>query len=439
MWQAIPQGPLRDTALNVVDTIAERLRDPQRVAEFAALTAEQSSEETKRPWGGYSVSFGDAGLALLFGQLDRCYPDQSWDRVAHSYLTSAGRSLESVPGAQLPPGLISGLAGLCFTTHYLSRNGTRYQRMLGTLDELLAERTIATARLPDPFPDGVSFHDYDQISGPAGIGAYLLLRGDLPGSAAALATVLDRLLFLSEWRDDGQLRLFIPPEWQPTPRHLAQYPQGATDCGLAHGVPGPLALLALAQINGVERPGLVAAIRRLADWIVAQRCDDSWGINWPSGVPPQGEPRDRTPTKAGWCYGSPGVARALWLAGLALHDSELQALAVEALRAVRRRPIALRGIPSPIICHGVAGTLQIVLRFANDTGDPQLVALAEEMTQELLNLFDASAPVGFRDVEYAGQLIDNPGLLNGAAGIALALLAAASDIEPQWHRMFLLA
>jgi len=439
MWQAIVQGPLRDTALNVVGTIAERLRDPQRVAEFAALTLEQSGEETKRPWIGYNVSFGDAGLALLFGQLDRCYPDQSWDRVAHGYLTSAGRSLESLPGAQLPPGMISGLAGLCFTTHYLSRAGTRYQRMLGTLDELLAERTSATARLPDPFPGGVSFHDYDQISGPAGIGAYLLLRRDVPGLAAALAAVVDRLLFLSEWRDDERLRLFIPPEWQPTPRHLEQYPQGATDCGLAHGVPGPLATLALAQLNGVERPGLVAAIRRLADWIVAQRRDDSWGVNWPGGVPATGDQRDRAPTKAAWCYGSPGVARALWLAGLALQDAGLQALAVEALRAVRRRPITVRGIPSPIICHGVAGTLQIVLRFANDTGDPALVALAEEMTQELLNLFDPSALVGFRDVEYGDRLIDNPGLLNGAAGIALALLAAASDVEPQWDRMFLLA
>jgi hypothetical protein len=439
MWQAIIQGPLRDTALDVVNTIAERLRDPQRVAEFAALTAAQSSEETKRSWGGYSVSFGDAGLAFLFGQLDRCYPDQSWDRVAHGYLTTAGRSLESLPGAQLPPGLISGLAGLCFTTHYLSRAGTRYQRMLGTLDELLAERTSTTARLPDPFPNGVSFHDYDQISGPAGIGAYLLLRRDTPGIAAALAAVLDRLLFLSEWRDDGRLRMFIPPAWQPTPRHLEQYPQGATDCGLAHGVPGPLAALALAQLNGVERAGLVAAIRRLADWLVAQRCDDSWGINWPGGVPAAGDPRDRTPTKAGWCYGSPGVARALWLAGRALQDEALQALAVEALRAVRRRPSALRGIPSPIICHGVAGTLQIVLRFANDTGDPALVALAKELTEELLGLFDPSAPVGFRDVEFAGRLIDNPGLLNGAAGIALALLAATSDVEPQWDRMFLLA
>jgi hypothetical protein len=33
----------------------------------------------------------------------------------------------------------------------------------------------------------------------------------------------------------------------------------------------------------------------------------------------------------------------------------------------------------------------------------------------------------------------NPGLLNGAAGIALALLAAISPIEPAWDRMLLVS
>jgi hypothetical protein len=35
--------------------------------------------------------------------------------------------------------------------------------------------------------------------------------------------------------------------------------------------------------------------------------------------------------------------------------------------------------------------------------------------------------------------IADPGLLTGASGIALALLAATTDMEPAWDRMLLVA
>ena len=441
-WKAVISESLRQPALGVAHDVAERLRDPERTAEIARLGSDQSGLDLKRQiqWTPFSVVYGHAAPALLFGQLDRCFPGREWDQQAHTYLVLAARSLEAVPGPALRPGTFGGLAGLCFVTHYLSRNGTRYQRLLGTLDELLFRQTIEVARLPDPFPGGVGFSDYDLISGPAGIGAYLLLRLYVPEAAPALDAILNRLLFLSEWRDDGHLRFFIPPEWQPTERHLEQNPHGATDCGLAHGVPGPLVFLALAHSNGVERPGLREAIRRLADWVVAQQCEDAWGINWPHAVPPDGvEPPSGSTTRAAWCYGSPGVARALWLAGCALEDSDLQDVAIEAMRAVRRRPIEMRRIDGPILCHGVAGLLQIVLRFANDTGQDFFVEMATELTEQLLDLFEPDSLAGFRDIEPDGRKVDNPGLLEGAAGAALALLAAATGAKPAWDRMFLLS
>ena len=264
--------------------------------------------------------------------------------------------------------------------------------------------------------------------------------GSVPRAATALDAVVDRLVFLSEWQTDGRLRLFIPPEWQPTERHLEQNPDGATDCGLAHGVPGPLAFLALARMHGVERPGLGEAIRRLADWIVAQQYEDGWGINWPYTVAPDGvEPPPVGTTRAAWCYGSPGVAPALWLAGDALQDSDLQSVAIKAMHAVRRRPVEARGIPGPILCHGVAGLLQVVLRFANNTSQEYFAEMAAELTEQLLDLFEPDSLSGFRDVEPDGRKVDNPGLLEGAAGAALTLLAAATDVEPAWDRMFLLS
>ncbi len=440
MWKAIVKGPLRQRALEVACDVAERFRDPDRVVEIARVASGQYELEPQRAWTPPNVTYGHAAMALLFGQMDRCFPDQEWDRVAHNFIVPAARSLEAASGAPLWLGLFGGLAGLCFVTHYLSRNGTRYQRLLSTLEDLLFQRSSQTMRLPDPFPGGVGFGDYDVISGPTGIGAYLLLRWGVPEAAPVLDAILDCLIFLSQWRDDGYLHYFIPAQWQPTEHHLEQHPHGCTDCGLAHGVPGPLTLLALARWQGVERPGLDEAIRRLADWLAAWRYEDDWGINWPYAVPPDGvEPPPRATTRAAWCYGSPGVTSALWFAGRALQDTGLQDMAVEALRAVRRRPIPMRGIDGPILCHGVAGLLQIVLRFAVNTGRSDLVEMAHELTEQLLGLYQPDSQVGFRNLEQNERQVDDPGLLNGAAGVVLTLLAAVTDAEPAWDRMFLLS
>jgi hypothetical protein len=146
-----------------------------------------------------------------------------------------------------------------------------------------------------------------------------------------------------------------------------------------------------------------------------------------------------SPSRAAWCYGSPGLARALWLAGEALGKSSYQEMAVASMEAVYRRPLNVRGINSPTFCHGLAGLLQITLRFAHDTGLKVFREAAASLVEELLSLYDNSALLGFRSVGGGGRSIDRPGLLDGAAGVVMTLLAASTEILPTWDRMFLLA
>ena len=438
MWKAIVTGSLGQVALHRASQIADRLTNPQYTAAIAQLATAQSAFPLTKRWTSYSVAYGDATLALLFGQMDRCFPEQNWDRVAHTYLATAAGAVQEFGMRGVPLGLFSGLAGLCFTTHLISRDGTRYARLLETLDVTLVETVAQTYPLASIPKDGVRFGDYDLISGPTGIGAYLLLRGDTSGISSARATILDRLLLLSRQQGDHP-HFFMPPEKQPSSAHQEKHRGGSIDCGMAHGIPGPLALLSIAQQNGFGRPGMSSTIRLLADWIMAQQGEDIWGINWPSTVVPGEIGLGNEHTHAAWCYGSPGVARALWHAGVALADTQIQDLAVEAMLAVSRRPREMRGIPSPILCHGIAGLLQIALRFANDTGQRCFVEMARELTQELLDLFEPNSPLGFRDIEQGGDRIDNPGLINGATGVALTLLAASTKQEPVWDRMFLLS
>lgn len=258
---------------------------------------------------------------------------------------------------------------------------------------------------------------------------------------AALKHALEALVALACTSAGATPRWATPPELIADAAVATRYPHGSANCGLAHGAPGPLALLALAMAAGAPVAGLREATEGLGTWLADHRCDDEWGINWPSMVrlPESTGWRDE-PSRAGWCYGAPGVARSLWLAGSALADNDLTSLAVSAMEDIYERPVWARRIDSPTFCHGIAGLLQVTLRFLHDTGLPVFAEAADELTDQILAAYEpADSLLGFRDVEFDGTRVDQAGLLDGAPGVALVLLAASMPVEPAWDRLFLLA
>ncbi|CAM5616489.1 hypothetical protein SAVIM40S_02345 [Streptomyces avidinii] len=109
------------------------------------------------------------------------------------------------------------------------------------------------------------------------------------------------------------------------------------------------------------------------------------------------------------------------------------------MRAVLRRPVARRRIDSPGFCHGIAGLLQVTLRFAVDTGDEEISYGARRLVDQLLGEYQPQTPFGYRSVEPDGTRGDRSGLLEGAAGVALTLLSAVTLEPPAWDRFFLLS
>ena len=283
----------------------------------------------------YGIAQGDAGLALMCASMNAWLPGQGWDELAHGFLTAGVRAAERQP--RLSPSLFGGLSGLAFAASALS-GGTRYRRLLANLDGALAPEAVSLGeglRLGNgPGP----MSDFDVISGASGIGAYLLRRDPYE----VLPQVLTGLVSLAEQRD-GPPRWMTPPDLLGDPSMTRQFPSGNLNCGLAHGIPGPLALLALSLRGGVEVPGQADAVRRLAYWLLGHRADDEWGVNWPAAIPvtppgAQDDPGQLPPARSAWCYGSPGVARALWFAGEALDDQGLRDFAVEAMHAISGAP-----------------------------------------------------------------------------------------------------
>jgi hypothetical protein len=415
VWRPVVTGRLAEQAC----------RRAVEVAELARQVVARDPEYA----GGLE---GTAGVAVLFGQLDQVYPDQGWDVAAHDCVKVSVRRIEERANTQ--PGLFNGLGGLAFTAWSLSKGGTRYAGLLANLDDRVIRGALELAEEFIAKPYDRPIEDYDIVSGLAGITGYLLLRKEEPAVAEALPRIVEALVAFCGTGPDGP-NWFISPESLSAAMLIDVFPAGMYNLGFAHGIPGPLAALALAYDAGQRVEGQQEAIERVGHWLLDHRSDDEWGPGWTIGVEREATPGH--PAHNAWCYGSAGVARALWLAGRANSDDVLCGTALETMDGIYRRPSQVRGIDrSPGLCHGVGGLLQLTSLFAAETTDAGDAAVPAEVTaagafeeeaarqvERLLALFDPELSTGYYVVETGDVRSESVGLLDGAAGAALALLA----------------
>ncbi len=441
VWHTFLDESLSTRAQEIALVVSERMRDP----DFVHVTAEQASQQAVYPTGWYPLSLGsgDVGLALMYGYIHECFPEKSWDTSTQQYLGIAAASTQR--SNFWSSALFSGTSGMALALALASQGGQRYQKTLARLHEGLCEQVLQQSwRRPDS-DGGVAANDYDIISGAAGVLAYLV-SVEQPDEyvQAAIEHILAYLTWLAEpGQPVGQERWYIPPTLLPNDLHREATPQGNFNCGLAHGMPGPLAALALTWLAGYRYPGLRESITYLASWIEEHHVNTPWGIDWPGSIPlerssdPQ-EWQSLPAIRSAWCYGAPGIARSLWLAGQALDDEHVRCLAIEAIEATLNRPAAERYLPSSHLCHGVAGLLQICLRFANECESALVREHIPVLVKQILDAFDPASTLGFCDLD-DGKPLANPTWLTGAAGIAMTLLAASTPVVPAWDRVLVIA
>jgi hypothetical protein len=82
--------------------------------------------------------------------------------------------------------------------------------------------------------------------------------------------------------------------------------------------------------------------------------------------------------------------------------------------------------------------LQICLRFAHERASDLVQQQIPILTGQILETFDPALPLGFRDIE-RGTPLDQPGWLTGAPGVAMVLLAASTEVAPDWDRVLAIA
>lgn len=379
------------------------------------------------------LASGWSGLALLFEHADRCQPGEGWADEARDALNRAAQSIAAQPN-RLPPGLAAGWAGVGFVSNYLSRGGQHYRAWRRELGPRLERSCLDAATKVDGVQAGWEFADFDQISGVAGVIAGLLGK-DPPASFGSVT----RAMTEGTLRQPGQPPWATPTSLLPDSMVNDRYPHGVVNLGLAHGLAGVVAALALALREDAAGAGGESALTIATDTLVSAVGQYDGTPTLPHLLPLGSAGVHERPGRSAWCYGPPGAAGALSLAGAVLRQPHITRLANDLLVAAVTRPPDIACLGTPTFCHGIGGVLQIAARMAVETVDARVAALVPPLCADLLKFFDPTTEFGFRALGPNGMRGDEAGFLNGAAGIGLVLLSISHSPDPGWDRAVLLS
>jgi lantibiotic biosynthesis protein len=412
-WNPLLTGPIRDTALEQASALTGML-------EAVSATDQRSA----------SLAAGAAGIAICHAVVAQSRQD---DRSREAAIACLEAAIDVLANQPLSLSLYSGFPGIAWAADLVGRllPGDAPDR----LDEIDRALAGAVRRYPANGP-------YDLIDGLTGLGIYALARWPRPTAADCLAEVLAHLS--ARARSDARGAYWWTSASELTGPRRQLYPAGGVDVGMAHGMTGVIPLLARACALGLGEPTLRGLLDSAVEWLLGHMVESPSGPTMPSFVAAETEPQ---PARSAWCYGDPGVAVALLLAARDLNEPSWELAATElALRAAERPP-ELCGVNDAALCHGSAGLAHLFGRMHQLTGRPELADAAMAWLHRTLAACTrggaSGQPVARPGDRGTGLPLrlgaaapwTGPGLLEGAAGVALVLLAACVPDEPIWDQM----
>jgi lantibiotic biosynthesis protein len=371
-----------------------------------------------------SLDTGAAGMALLHVE-QALTGAGTWNHAHEAITRAAAEPIDASPSGCL----LHGAPALAFVLHAAQADGQpRYQDAAGTLGRhvgRIARQRLDAARARITSGTPGTFVEHDLFYGLTGIGVVLLRMApatDALGDILAyLTTIVTRPLALAGVQVPGWWSARDPDPGHPTPG-------GHANLGMAHGAAGILAFMSICAISGHAVEGQREAISALCDWYDRWGQDAPGGRWWPEWLTLSdlrtGRPSQQGPGRSSWCYGTPGIARALQLAAIATASPAGQAAAERAL-AASLAPGHLARLTGGGLCHGLAGTYQTAVRAAADAITPDITSRLPAIAATLT----ATTGTG------------SPALLTGDTGTRLALETARRPGPPisGWDSCLLLA
>ena len=431
-WIPILTGSEAEETQAILHDIAEVLKTPPP----AWIPDKKHNAEPFRVAKGASLAFGSSGIALFYAylaQLQDAEPD--YKSLADQFLNKACDALESV---DFPEGLFQGFTGIAWTVEHLKKMIYNAEELDPNCDSNEEIDHMLREFYKEP-------EKYDLWSGCVGLGVYALERYPLPSAKGLLEFLIE---FLALWGNavENGIGWFTPPEIMRFQTHSV-YPDGYYDLGVAHGMAGVVSFFASAYRLGISESAIGYYLPQAIDLLLpSRRSQPGLHKTFPHYLTPI-DHKPITTNTVGWCHSNLGTAAAILSAAQCTGETLWKNEAIDAAKASIQSlqdPSQHITFFDPTLCHGAAGIAHIYNRFFQATGEEIFKDEAVKWFKHLRSLRQTGHGIaGFsrygKNDDGALVLHYDPGFIQGAAGIGLALTAALSPHPPAWDRTLLIS
>lgn len=393
----------------------------ERIHEVAAevCTVELGNERV-------DVYGGKPGIALAYAWLGHYYPDTQYMEHAFGLLDEL---IDDMGSIEWSPDMGTQLAGAAFVLQHLQNKG-----IIDETDDLGLDDVDEFLLSCLPFYE--ERRNWDPLLGLVPIGNFFLERFKANGNARPLEQVVQTIDKLSSTFNNHTV-------WV-TPGHRYQ-PIDCLNFGLAHGMPGLISFLSKVYAAGIGREMIFEKVNSCIHYLLGEQNPESINGQFPSYLFPEGGDEDTRMSRLGWCYGDLGMCFAAIHWGTASEQPALVERGVAiGLNTLHRNTPETAACTDAPLCHGSVSLVHQYNRLYLFTGKEEFKEAAHIWAEQTLTHFYAPEKgVGgypfmtYDDEKKAAFPRSNPSLLEGAAGVALALASALHSEPPNWDALFL--
>lgn len=351
---------------------------------------------------------GLSGIALFYNYLLEIESNEDYQNKLFSIIDKIG---DLISEESYSSSLCSGIAGYGWVLSKMkNKNLEIEEEYFEALDAILAESLLEEA----------SRNYYDFLHGGFGIALYFIERYKSKKDKSIKAVLTEFSSTLIEKINTNPEVLFSNDSENPDQKYFY--------FGLAHGISGTLNFLVyLSTILENANPAIEEAITKTIGFMNTYKAYDNESKQF---YPGQVLTNDSTVTKArlGWCQGDLGIANAILNAGSFLNNTTLKEDGNALINATTNINVKESLVNDFALCHGSSG---ILLQYY----------VASKKTN---SLYSATTAIWYENLkkqtndftEFQSFFIDRyvaeTNILNGAAGLGLALLTIENKIPSDW-------
>lgn len=364
---------------------------------------------------------GVSGIVLFYFYYAKSFKDDEANEKGHLLLYNI---FETINKGVYYDSFANGIVGIGWVVEHLLEND-----FIETSDNNLLLELDNCALLT--MDKGIGNNDFDYLHSALGNGIYFLSR------LKKNNLVKDYLIKLVDaFEDASEFDILGGLKWPTLNEGRKIY-----NLSLSHGIASNIVFLTKVLEYDIYSKKAYKLLSGSVNYLINNQLNSSRYCSvFPNYVC---DSEDLRESRLAWCYGDLGIGIALYQASVVANNEQWKELSMEViLKTTKRKSFKNTYVNDAGLCHGTAGIAHIYNRMYKNTGISEFkIASNYWFNQTLKMAKHKDGLAGYKTwqrPEY-GNWSNEFGLLDGIAGIGLAILSKISKIEPAWDRCLLLS